>query len=97
MSVSNGTVPLFSHSLILACNPFSSCTFREFPVFRPNKYFFDNHLQKDEEKWECYARATREIISGQLQLRLSDQSFKHKVEYKTAVFGSKKRAKDDGI
>jgi hypothetical protein len=78
----------------MGCNPFSLCWVQELPVFKPNDYFFKHHLRDGEEKWECYSRIIREIMSKNLGIRLSDQSFKHKVEYRTKVFGSKKHATD---
>jgi hypothetical protein len=29
------------------------------PIFEPNEYFWQNHWDGKEEKWEAYARAVR--------------------------------------
>lgn len=51
MSVSNGAIPFESHALLLCANPFAICTYKEFPVFKPNDYFWKNHQKEGEEKW----------------------------------------------
>jgi hypothetical protein len=35
----------------------------ELPIFRPNDYFWANHLKEGEQKWQCYARVIRDIIA----------------------------------
>jgi hypothetical protein len=38
-------------------------TLYELPVFAPNEFFWKNHVQQGEERWEAYARVIREIIA----------------------------------
>ena len=44
----------------------------ELPVFKPNDYFFEHHQQKDEEKWQTYARVIRELMAKYGNLKLSE-------------------------
>ena len=57
--ISSGCMPFESHMALAASNPFAFCTVKEFPVFKPNEYFFKNHQKEGEEKWETYARIIR--------------------------------------
>ena len=56
------------------------------PVFEPNDFFWKNHWREgQEEKWEAFARVTRDIISshggfGQCELKMDD-----KLAYKQAL------------
>jgi len=34
----------------------------EMPVFEPNEYFWANHWDGKEEKWQAYARAVRQVM-----------------------------------
>ena len=89
MAVSNGSIPFESHYMTLGCNPFAICTCQEFPVFRPNEFFWKTYQKVGEEKWQTYARVVREMMGKELSLELSDQSFNDKVEYRKLVFGGK--------
>ena len=51
MSVSSGTMPIFSHTVLLACGLFCTSTIKIFPVFKPNDFFWKNYQQEGEEKW----------------------------------------------
>lgn len=51
------------------------------PVFKPNEFFWEHHWKKDsgEEKWEAFARVTREIMAkeggfGLSELRMEDKN-----------------------
>jgi hypothetical protein len=35
---------------------------KEYPVFKPNDYFFKHHSRDGEEKWQTFARVIREEI-----------------------------------
>ena len=62
--ITTGCLAFESHLWLVLCNPFSIGHVTEFPVFKPNQFFFDNHLKEGEEKWECYARVVRDIIAS---------------------------------
>ena len=48
----------------LMLNPYITMHIKEYPVFKPNEYFWENHWRKDrEEKWEAYARVIQNIIA----------------------------------
>ena len=61
------------------------------PVFAPNDYFWKNHWDSSkEEKWEAFARVTREIMAKEWGGPVSDHSMEDKFEYKEIL---KQRAK----
>ena len=84
--MSNGSIPFQHHFALLSCNPGNSIHITEFPVFKPNEYFFQNHSLPGEEKWETYARVMREIMSKELGLVLSEVSIEDKFEYRKLLF-----------
>lgn len=63
---------------------------REYPVFSPNNYFFDNHQKEGEEKWETYARVIRDIIAEQSGLIKSEKSIEDKYAYKKILYPNSK-------
>lgn len=54
---------------------------KRLPVFVPNDYFWEHHLN-GREKWAAYAETIREIIAKSGNFKLSDCSFEDKAEYK---------------
>ena len=80
--------------LIVAC-PYCIVDLYEMPIFRPNDYFWENHMQQGEEKWEAYARVIRDIIhegSGVPIMKKEDGSeidIKEKLEYKSYLWPRK--------
>ena len=63
----------------------------EMPVFEPNEYFWEHHLQPGEEKWQAYARVVRDIMADQGGLEKFDSTVEDKLEYKTLFKGKKPR------
>ena len=64
----------------------------EMPVFEPNEYFWQNHLQPGEEKWQAYARVVRDIMADQGGLEKLETTMEDKFEYKALFKGKKPRA-----
>lgn len=54
------------------CQPYTTATIKELPVFKPNDYFFEHHKKDDEEKWQCFMRVIRQLMSETSGLPLSD-------------------------
>ena len=48
-----------AHILVCIHTGFSMYNVCEMPVFEPNEYFWANHWDGKEEKWQAYARAVR--------------------------------------
>jgi hypothetical protein len=44
-------IPMYSHIVLCGSNPYCSIKVRNFPTFRPNDFFFENHQKEGEEKW----------------------------------------------
>lgn len=88
--ITSGCLPFESHLWLVLCNPFAIGYVTEFPVFRPNQYFFDHHLREGEEKWECYARVVRDIIANQMKIKLSNGvQIEDKFEYRKLILKNK--------
>jgi len=52
------------------------------PVFEPNDYFWKNHWQEGkEEKWEAFARVTRDIIAKHGGYGLSECTMEDKFDF----------------
>ncbi len=66
MTPSHDVMNVFSHILLMCCQPFTIITVQELPVFEPNDYFFKHHMQEGEIKWVTYMRVIREIMADAL-------------------------------
>jgi len=86
---SSGVIDGLPHYVAGGANPYSTLTMTELPVFRPNEYFFANHKQEGEEKWQTYERVIRTLIAEHAGLPLSDESIEDKFEYKKELFPGK--------
>jgi hypothetical protein len=63
-----GMVP---HFIFCTLHGYITLHIKEYPVFRPNEYFWKNHWdEKNEQKWECYARVIRKIIAESFDFKL---------------------------
>jgi len=51
-----------AHILVCIHTGFSMYNVCEMPVFEPNEYFWANHWDGKEEKWQAYARAVRQVM-----------------------------------
>ena len=62
---------------------------QELPVFAPNEYFWKNHWdgKNEEDKWEIFANAVREVMAEAGGFKLSDSTQEDKVAYKKLVWG----------
>ena len=80
-------MPIYMHIILSSMNIGGHVEYLEFPVFKPNEYFFKHHQREGEEQWETYARVIREIMAKGSGLKLSDASIEDKFEYKKVLFG----------
>jgi hypothetical protein len=63
------------------------------PVFEPNEYFWKNHWQEGkEEKWEAFARVTRNIIAKHGGYGLSDCTMEDKLDF-VKILKDKRKSK----
>jgi hypothetical protein len=52
------------------------------PIFLPNEFFWNHHWQEGkEEKWEAFARVTRDIIAKSGGFGLSKCTMEDKFEF----------------
>lgn len=87
--VESGVIPMESHAILLAGNPFATCTIREMPVFKPNEFFWKNHMQEGEEKVDTYMRVMRKIMAECLGQKLIDIGIEEKFDYRALIWPSK--------
>jgi hypothetical protein len=59
VSPSSGILDGFSHHILMMGCYFATVDMFEMPVFRPNEFFWKNHVKEGEEKWQTYARVIR--------------------------------------
>lgn len=71
--------------------PFSTVTRIELPIFRPNEYFFENHQQTGEERWQTYMRVIRGLMSEVSGIPLIEVGIEDKFEYKGILYPNKKK------
>ena len=77
---------------LMIMNPYIWMHIKEYPVFKPNQYFWDNHWQKGkEEQWEAYARVIKNIISQSFDIKISEFTIEDKLKYKEELFGPSKK------
>lgn len=58
-SACSGVVDGSCHYIMICAMPWCSVTRVELPVFRPNEYFWKNHMKEGEEKADTYTRVIR--------------------------------------
>ena len=73
----------FAAAFILALSgPYGiSCELNILPNFKPNKFLFENHSDKGEERWELIAWAVRDIMLNSSKLQSCNFSLKQKALY----------------
>eukprot|EP00356_Strombidium_inclinatum_P008205 CAMPEP_0170491306 /NCGR_PEP_ID=MMETSP0208-20121228/10760_1 /TAXON_ID=197538 /ORGANISM="Strombidium inclinatum, Strain S3" /LENGTH=326 /DNA_ID=CAMNT_0010766859 /DNA_START=84 /DNA_END=1064 /DNA_ORIENTATION=+ len=74
VNVENCAMPIYFHIILLSTILTGSAELLEYPVFRPNEYFFKHHQREGEQKWESFARVVREIMAEGSGLKLSDST-----------------------
>ena len=79
-------MPIYLHFILVSTIVGCDVELIEFPVFKPNEYFFKHHQREGEEKWRTYARAIREIMTDNTGLVLCDNAIEEKYEYKKLLF-----------
>jgi hypothetical protein len=80
--IPSGALPFESHLFLVLLNVFSSCTIEELPTFKPNQYFWDNHMKEGEDKAICYTRVIRELMSQELKFELAEIDMEEKFDYR---------------
>lgn len=82
--------PMYSHIVLIAANIYCSITMLEFPDFVPNEYFWKHHQREGEEKWQTFARCTRDIMAKEGNLGTSEMTIEDKFNYKKLLYPNKK-------
>ena len=83
----NSVIKIQAHAAFIAAQGFGMKVKRiKLPVFEPNDYFFKNHQQDGEEKWETFARIIRDLMSEHSGLPKSDLTVEDKFEYKKILY-----------
>ena len=91
MPIESGAIPFESHLWLMGLNMRSSCEIDEFPTFKPNQYFWDNHLKEGEDKAVCYARCIRELMSKESNMVLAEIDIEEKYDYRALIWPKYKK------
>jgi len=86
---SHDVLDVFSHMILIMCQPYTYCEIRVMPVFKPNEYLFNFQRRKDEEKYQTYMRVIRKIMAESIGQRETDQTLEMKFEYKQLLYPNK--------
>ena len=84
-------IPLFEHAILLFSNPMAFASVTEYPVFKPNKFFLDNHVKEGEEPCDAYARVIRTIMADQMEISTSEVTINNKFEFKQIMWPKKEK------
>lgn len=87
---------MFEHFFLCSTAPYITMTIKEYPVFKPNEYFWKNHYDPSsgKQRWEVYASVIRGIIQSSFNFKLSDMSLEEKIKYKRLLRETKITKKD---
>jgi hypothetical protein len=91
MNTESGVFPMLEHTWLSAAVPWVSVEVIELPVFTPNEYFFNQHRQGGEEKWETFQRVIRNLMSEHSGLPLAEIDIEDKYRYKSLIFKDENR------
>ena len=77
---------LFYHSLLSLSTGYIGVQVFFLPNFEPNEYFWKHHWQEGkEEKWEAFARVTRQIMCEYGGFKMSNLTMEDKFAYLKAL------------
>ena len=91
MPIQSGVIPFESHFILLGGNPIARCIIKELPVFKPNEFFWKNHMKEGEEKVDTYMRVMREVMAENLGQKIIDIDINEKFDYRNLIWPSKKK------
>ena len=82
-------MPMFPYFIWMMSAYYTILYVKEYPVFKPNEYFWNNHWdpKSGEEKWEAYCKVIRSIMAGSFNFKLSDLAIEDKGVYKSILYG----------
>jgi hypothetical protein len=82
-------MPMFPHFVFLCTALYTTVQIKEYPVFKPNEFFWEKHWDEKsgEQKWEAYARVVRGIFAESFNFKLSDLAQEDKAAYKSLLYG----------
>ena len=88
---SSGVIDGFKLYILMTAILPSTISVYELPIFRPNEFFWANHLRDDEQKWQCYARVIRDIIAEGGNIPISENNLwvEDKREYQKLLWPPK--------
>lgn len=89
INASHDVMGMFEHFFLCAMTPYITLQIKEFPVFRPNEYFWKHHYDPKSglQRWEVYAQTIRGIIQSAYDFKLSPLSMEDKLVYRKLLQG----------
>lgn len=90
----SGLTHTVGQNLLVGMVPWTTPIRIELPIFRPNQYFWDKHVEEGEERWFTYRRVMRDIMSKHSGLPLSPMQIEDKFEYQKILKSLIKKDKE---
>mmetsp|Transcript_29996 Transcript_29996/g.22267 ORF Transcript_29996/g.22267 Transcript_29996/m.22267 type:complete len:96 (+) Transcript_29996:814-1101(+) len=89
MNSAHDVLPMFPFFVVMSCTVYHLLHIKEYPVFKPNAYFWKNHYDPNcgKEKWEVYSDVIRKIMQESFDFKLVEHGIEEKAEYKSKVLG----------
>jgi hypothetical protein len=87
MNPAHDILPMFAHFILMMTGGYIILYTKEFPVFKPNEYFWKNHWDEKggEQKWEAYMNVIRNLMAQSFDFKLSDLAIEDKAVYKSLL------------
>jgi lysophosphatidylcholine acyltransferase / lyso-PAF acetyltransferase len=95
INASHDVMGIFEHFFLCAMTPYITLTIKEFPVFKPNEFFWKQHYDpaSGKQRWEVYADVIRNIIREAFDFKLTNMSLDEKLEYRRLLEGKEGKTK----
>mmetsp|Transcript_1429 Transcript_1429/g.928 ORF Transcript_1429/g.928 Transcript_1429/m.928 type:complete len:103 (-) Transcript_1429:40-348(-) len=89
MNSAHDVLPMFPFFVVMNCAGFHWLNVKEYPVFKPNEYFWKKHYDptSGKEKWEVFAETVRKIMQESFGFKLVDHGVEEKAQYKSKLLG----------
>ena len=85
MSSSHDILPMFPFFILMKIGIFHTLHIKEYPVFKPNDYFWKHYWKEGTEKYEVYSKVIRELMRESFDFKLYELNALDKAKYKSLL------------
>lgn len=87
MNPAHDVMPMAVHFILMMIGGYIIIYTKEYPVFKPNEYFWKNHWDEKSgiPKWEAYMNVIRNLMAKSFNFKLSDLAIEDKAVYKSIL------------